>query len=228
MSEIYENQRWIGTTWAPTLASFDYPAWSTPKGHNINKPHLHGWRVVLTTKTDVEGWQYATVFNHLDQGRPGGRASRRLWDMVRRRVWQRVTDASEDDLGELFRMDKQESVIETRRSYTACRSKAVKSFIAMWDDMFKRRDFAELLPWDPFAFFSLRGRHICEYNTLSNKAKEENAIVPMEALSGSILHNEGSLLQDLLCGAMHSRAAYGYAMHAGHMGSIFSFILPKL
>lgn len=34
-----------------------------------------------------------------------------------------------------------------------------------------------------------------------------------------------SLLQVLLCGAMHSRAAYGYAMAAGHLSSLLNFAL---
>ena len=34
-----------------------------------------------------------------------------------------------------------------------------------------------------------------------------------------------TLLQDLLCGAMHSRAAYGYAMAAGHLSSLLNFAL---
>lgn len=34
-----------------------------------------------------------------------------------------------------------------------------------------------------------------------------------------------SLLQALLCGAMHSRAAYGYAMAAGHLSSLLNFAL---
>ena len=34
-----------------------------------------------------------------------------------------------------------------------------------------------------------------------------------------------TLLQDLLCAAMHSRAAYGYAMAAGHLSSLLNFAL---
>ena len=32
------------------------------------------------------------------------------------------------------------------------------------------------------------------------------------------------LLQDLLCASMHSRAAYGFAMAAGHVSSVASYI----
>jgi hypothetical protein len=34
-----------------------------------------------------------------------------------------------------------------------------------------------------------------------------------------------SLLQALLCAGMHSRAAYGYAMAAGHLSSLLNFAL---
>ena len=33
------------------------------------------------------------------------------------------------------------------------------------------------------------------------------------------------LLQDLLCAAIHSRAAYGYAMEAGHLASVSNFAM---
>jgi hypothetical protein len=34
-----------------------------------------------------------------------------------------------------------------------------------------------------------------------------------------------NLLQALLCAGMHSRAAYGYAMAAGHLSSLLNFAL---
>ncbi len=34
-----------------------------------------------------------------------------------------------------------------------------------------------------------------------------------------------NLLQPLLCAGMHSRAAYGYAMAAGHLSSLLNFAL---
>ena len=36
---------------------------------------------------------------------------------------------------------------------------------------------------------------------------------------------EPSLVRQLLCAAVHSRAAYGYAMAAGHMSSLLKFAL---
>ncbi len=40
---------------------------------------------------------------------------------------------------------------------------------------------------------------------------------------GQALHM--NLLQALLCAGMHSRAAYGYAMAAGHLSSLLNFAL---
>ena len=34
-----------------------------------------------------------------------------------------------------------------------------------------------------------------------------------------------ALVRDLMCAAVHSRAAYGYAMQAGHISSLLSFAL---
>ncbi len=36
---------------------------------------------------------------------------------------------------------------------------------------------------------------------------------------------EPSLVRQVLCAAVHSRAAYGYAMAAGHMSSLLKFAL---
>lgn len=45
----------------------------------------------------------------------------------------------------------------------------------------------------------------------------------------SALQSEGgrTLLQDLLCAGMHSRAAYGYAMAAGHISTVTGYIKLK-
>lgn len=78
--------------------------------------HTHtskGWTVHISPSTDADGWQYASVFKyvammlhcgtmylfprlhlaclhrHFDYTRPGGRASQRSHDFVRRRQWRR-------------------------------------------------------------------------------------------------------------------------------------------
>jgi hypothetical protein len=49
-----------------------------------------GWQVVCSAATDAEGWIYGTTFDHLQYERPGGRASKRVNDRVRSRLWRRV------------------------------------------------------------------------------------------------------------------------------------------
>lgn len=39
----------------------------------------------------LQGWQYGTVFKHLQYKREGGRASQRFGDVVRRRQWRQVS-----------------------------------------------------------------------------------------------------------------------------------------
>jgi hypothetical protein len=41
--------------------------------------------------SSLQGWQYGTVFKHLQYKREGGRASQRFGDVVRRRQWRQVS-----------------------------------------------------------------------------------------------------------------------------------------
>jgi len=54
---------------------------------------------------------------------------------------------------------------------------------------------------------------------------ETNSTVDLLVQDGGEEAPHMSLLQALLCGAMHSRAAYGYAMAAGHLSSLLNFAL---
>jgi hypothetical protein len=49
-----------------------------------------GWFVVRLPSTDHDGWVYGTTFDRLCTPRPGGRASKRVNDHVRSRVWRRL------------------------------------------------------------------------------------------------------------------------------------------
>ena len=49
-----------------------------------------GWCIVRSPATDADGWVYGTAFDHLREDRPGGRASKRVNDRVRSRLWRRV------------------------------------------------------------------------------------------------------------------------------------------
>lgn len=78
---------------------FDPPQWSSLHGtsHAPSVDGEGGWFVVRLPSTDDDGWIYGSAFSHLDSGRPGGRASRRGSDHVRRRVWRRLLIVSKDE-----------------------------------------------------------------------------------------------------------------------------------
>jgi hypothetical protein len=46
--------------------------------------------VVRLPSTDHDGWVYGSTFDRLCNPRPGGRASKRVNDHVRSRVWRRL------------------------------------------------------------------------------------------------------------------------------------------
>ena len=97
VSIVYENQRWIGLTWIAPIALLDFAGFSDEHGNPVildapptKDPDPSKWRVIVSPATDKEGWEYGTVFQHLSKKRPGGRASQRLGDAVRRRAWMRT------------------------------------------------------------------------------------------------------------------------------------------
>jgi hypothetical protein len=48
--------------------------------------------------------------------------------------------------------------------------------------------------------------------------------VPLQPCAPSVLQHDGTLLQDMLTAAVHSRGAYGYAMAAGYVSSILAYV----
>jgi hypothetical protein len=75
-----------GTVPAWSDACFSPVQWDSPPKCDGDQ----GWQVVCSTATDAEGWIYGTTFDHLQYERPGGRASKRVNDRVRSRLWRRV------------------------------------------------------------------------------------------------------------------------------------------
>ena len=94
--EVWENQRWYGMAWKAPLSLLDRPEWTDGSGAapagvlRLPCEDHAGWQLVTGAGTDAEGWQYGTVFRHLEYKRAGGRASQRLGDTVRRRLWRRA------------------------------------------------------------------------------------------------------------------------------------------
>lgn len=75
-----------GTVPAWSDACFSPIQWDSPPKCDGDQ----GWQVVCSAATDAEGWIYGTAFDHLQYDRPGGRASKRVNDRVRSRLWRRV------------------------------------------------------------------------------------------------------------------------------------------
>jgi hypothetical protein len=75
-----------GTVPAWSDACFSPIQWDSPPKADGDQ----GWQVVCSAATDAEGWIYGTAFDHLQYERPGGRASKRVNDRVRSRLWRRV------------------------------------------------------------------------------------------------------------------------------------------
>jgi len=94
---VYENQRWWpGKGWRPELLPGERPSWSDDLGlvvlmkEDVGLPTGNwewesDWKYVATSKTDEEGWEYASRFKRFEQ--PDRK--RRLLRAVRRRKWTR-------------------------------------------------------------------------------------------------------------------------------------------
>eukprot|EP00887_Chlorella_sp_A99_P004794 scaffold4.g4794.t1 len=182
VAQVYEHQRWLGVVgWQAPLSLLDVPPWTdtSEEGKAVAleqlPPEEPGWEIVVTPATDAHGWQYATVFKHLDYKRPGGRASQRFGDLVRRRLWQRRAGAgtatalvSEDDatsraLAAAARGSAAEEIAAAEKARAAVEAeaqrKAIKNFLGMVLDMLSRRSVFQLMPWDPTALPVLLTKH---------------------------------------------------------------------
>ena len=81
-----------------------------------------------------------------------------------------------------------------------------------------------IVPWDPAALFILYKAHQEAYRQLQAQAASRRLFAPDGPAPPSLLHPGGTLVQDLFVAAMHSRAAYGFAMEQGHVSSVGGFI----
>lgn len=210
------------------------------------------WELVIGHDTDPEGWQYGTVFGHLHNKRAGGRASQRFGDVVRRRRWRRKRDSTLRSNPQPNLVSSSATTIPdsptplpasenknaAKRREEQAKKKAIRAFSGMILDLLSRRNLWTLVPWDPSAFYFLYKAHMAVYQELRRQAMSRRLFPGSDPLScddsretlcpPSILHEGTSggntLLQDLLIAATHSRAAYGFAMQAGHISSITSYI----
>lgn len=223
---VYENQRWLGA-WQQPVAMLDHPPWSDADGNQVlleadatpaeTNPE---WEVDINGGTDEEGWQYATVFKHLQSPRPGGRASRRFNDGVRRRAWRRRDHASAGVAVE----PPSEAAAAQRVREAASQQRAIKAFLGLVLDLLSRRQLFNIMPWDPAALYILFQGHQETYRQLQAQAFSRRLFTPDAPAPPSLLRPDGTLVQDLLCAAVHSRAAYGFAMEQGLISSVGAYI----
>ena len=226
VTEVFENQRYFGIAWTEPLAALDQPSWTDGNDAPIlfvdgDSPVANpdAWEYVVDGTTDDCGWKYATVFSHLHNPREGGRSSQRFGDSVRHRKWRRKDQGPSAQASAL-----PVSVQQRREEDSGRRSKAIRGFIKLVLDLLQRRQLLYLVPWDPTAPMALSRIHTAAYRTLRSQAAERRLFAGDEESPPSALRPGRTLLQDLLCAALHSRASYGFAMAAGHVSSVEAYI----
>ncbi|KAK9788836.1 hypothetical protein WJX73_008421 [Symbiochloris irregularis] len=291
-NELWENERYLyGLGWQrPGL--LERPTWSDAQGQGLQVPapptveNPRGWGVQVSHSTDSEGWQYASVFKHLEYDRPGGRASHRATDFVRRRCWKlqeaerpastaqqgqasgnadekegmpshasylggKVTDAVRAAVatgqlaeGSLVSPATHMHGSRLRRQAEGDRRLgALRAFRAMLGNTLRRRTLWGMVPLDPAAWLVMLHAHSQALQAQERGQMDGGGkILPLglhhrdadnpSAPEHQDLFNQGcepehmhALLRRLNCAAMHSRAAYGYAMAAGHLSSLVNFAL---
>eukprot|EP00884_Botryococcus_braunii_P013087 jgi/Botrbrau1/2177/Bobra.101_2s0015.1 len=209
------------------------------------------WDLEINAATDDDGWQYATSFSHIGYARAGGRSCQRLRDLVRRRKWTRMKkgvglgclglpDESGDPVyglprstsllqspASIWKANKRRKQVEKER-----RGAASRAFWSMVMSSLRRRSLLALWP-DVFALPTLQKAHQ-EIMAELQAAQLANALfLPFLSQSnaqgdskiGADAAENKQLLEDLVYAVIHSRAAYGYAMLAGHMSSIYNYAM---
>ena len=237
LSQIFEHQLSYGLGWVhPMGILVDRAAWAWHDNSPVTIAGLAAWGieekgvsfrpgcsdkervqllvqmsfdVVVDANTDAEGWHYGTVFTHLDSHRPGGRAAQRFGDAVRRRKWM--------PRGSIHKRMAQEDHAQQMVDGICCARKLAKFAFALLSS----RKFWLSLPLDPSAFFLVGRAHRHQHAWLVDHAKERCVTL---GTMPSMLHDHGTLLQDLVCGAIHSVSAYGYPMLAGHLDGALPFV----
>ena len=198
----------------------------------------------LTDHTDEEGWVYGSAWGRVEAGdRPGGRASQRVGDLVRRRRWARLgvsggaepsSSASLDEAAAsaaataaasaaaaaaaaVAASDVEGAARARRAGEAARRLAALRAFVGLLTGAARRRRAWTLLPaaLDPGALVVLASRHAA---ALADGVRGLERV----ELSGppSPRYPPAHLLARA---AVLSRAAYGYAAAAGHLASVSAY-----
>lgn len=235
VTSVYQNERFFGIVWKAPPAALDRAEWTDEQGSPVDLgipptgDPQGGWEVEVSPATDSEGWQYGTVFNHLLFKRAGGRASQRWGDMVRRRKWRRqqAAPAAAGAAAAAAPAAARQAGAQRARGDAEAQRRAIRAFLAMVVDLLSRRQLWVLLPWDPAALVLTYRQHQEDYSRLQEQAQASarRAFCADAPPDPSPLRPDSrTLLQDVLCASMHARAAYGFAMAAGHLADAMSFI----
>ncbi|KAL0036871.1 hypothetical protein WJX77_003190 [Trebouxia sp. C0004] len=213
------------------------------------------WEPVVTISTDPDGYQYASVFKHFDYAREGGRASQRAADFVRRRLWRKKAGPSDTSAieqgkagaGKHAAASVTDALISPttvmfgarvrKETETERRKSVVRIFVGMFAGCIKRHQIWNVVPWDPGAWWVMYNQHQAALLELQQNNMHHQ--IDLKALSEPVDQSQPNaadklceddeqrptLVRELLCAAIHSRAAYGYAMAAGHMSNLVNFAL---
>ncbi|GMH33064.1 hypothetical protein BSKO_00898 [Bryopsis sp. KO-2023] len=213
MDHVWENQRCYGLLgWFPP--HFDLPQFTDGSGAAVqfkegeDPNSSNNWRCEVSLHTDSEGWLYSTGFSRIGVPREGGRASKRATDSVRRRKWMTVAEGQVNAPS-----------IPARKKRSLMLYRGLRAFVGMFSEVLQRRQIWEVLPWDPGAWLVVHAEHQ-EYikALLSLEAAIKKCALSTEAVSKE-------LMLEIECGAVHSRAAYGYVLWAGHMESVDAVVM---
>lgn len=232
---VHENQRWLGFWSEPLNLPFtnsDWPAWSDRNGQPVALSSLpevdgeSGWSIVRTDDADEDGWHYGTAFSRLQYERPGGRASMRMGDLVRTRIWKKT------------QLDKSGSSGFTRggarRAHPRVHQATITSVWSAISDLLKdaiqRHRLGNLLSIDVTGLFLVVVQHQ-QMLRAQQKEQLDRLVVFGDEKQETSSHSSGGspvhittapldLLDLMISGAKYARASYGYVMAAGHLASI--------
>ena len=182
-----------------------------------------GWSVVRDGSTDTAGWTYATDWPEFASAREGGRKSKRITDMVRRRRFTRArilvdnaANQQESDLGneEASLLGAIAELEVVRRAEVELEKQHYRQVLGVVKDLTKThvlsRPFTEQFDsMDPTAWYRLSNTHHGEFSTLlGSRPALTDADLP--------------ILSDLVRAARFAWGAYGFA--ADKLDSISSAV----
>eukprot|EP00210_Caulerpa_lentillifera_P007102 g6795.t1 len=204
----FERKEWTDINGMAILTPTDFP-------NNEWMPQVTGELVVrvvelseVSDSTDNEGWHYSTSFDNIHRPREGGRACKRSTDRVRRRkfIHKKSVEAFGDGLS-------------IRNHHSVNVQRGLQQFMMLLAELNSKRKIWDYLPWDPIAWLLVHTEHQEYLNSFQELQMELK-----DCLTNREEDNIKTLLNDLVLGASISRAAYGYAMAAGHLDTLEAFV----